>query len=41
MNDGAGDLDVQEGARTSVALALIGADGPTGTYRHQDRVIPW
>lgn len=41
MNDGAGDLDVESGARTSVALALIGADGPTGRYMHLDKVIPW
>ncbi|MEV6833749.1 SDR family oxidoreductase [Streptomyces sp. NPDC051133] len=41
MNDGAGDLDVSEGASTSVAMALLDDDGPTGTYTHQGQTIPW
>ncbi|KUL55412.1 short-chain dehydrogenase [Streptomyces sp. NRRL F-4489] len=41
MNDGAGDLDVTEGARTSVTMALLGDDGPTGTYTHRGETVPW
>ncbi|MBT2476870.1 SDR family oxidoreductase [Streptomyces sp. ISL-94] len=41
MNDGAGDLDVTDGARTSVAMALLGDDGPTGTYTHSGETVPW
>ncbi|WP_327070985.1 SDR family oxidoreductase [Kitasatospora sp. NBC_01250] len=41
MNDGAGDLDIPEGARTSVRMALLDADGPTGSYVHQGEVLPW
>ncbi|MEU6895235.1 SDR family oxidoreductase [Streptomyces sp. NPDC046557] len=41
MNDGAGDLDVTDGARTSVAMALLDADGPSGTYTHGGRTVPW
>lgn len=41
MNDGAGDLDVADGARTSVTMALLGDDGPTGTYTHSGETVPW
>jgi NAD(P)-dependent dehydrogenase (short-subunit alcohol dehydrogenase family) len=36
-----GELDVADGARTSVRLALIGNDGPTGGYHYFDQVLPW
>ncbi|HYG05432.1 MAG TPA: SDR family oxidoreductase [Stenotrophomonas sp.] len=36
-----GDLDVTEGARSSVELALIGADGPNGSFSHLGQVLPW
>ena len=36
-----GELSVPEGARTSVRLALIGNDGPTGGYYYFDQVLPW
>ncbi len=36
-----GELSVPEGARTSVRLALIGNDGPTGGYFYFDQVLPW
>ncbi len=36
-----GELSVPEGARTSVQLALIGNDGPTGGYFYFDQVLPW
>lgn len=41
MNDGAGDLDVADGARTSVTMALLDGDGPTGSYVHRGEVVPW
>ena len=41
MNDGAGDLDVATGARTSVSMALLGSDGPSGGYFHRGDPLPW
>ena len=41
MNAGQGEMDVAEGARTSVAMALIGADGPTGSFSYLGEVLPW
>ena len=34
-------MPVPEGARTSVKLALIDADGPNGGYFCLDQVLPW
>ena len=34
-------LEVGEGARTSVALAMLGDDGPTGAFVHQGQELPW
>jgi NAD(P)-dependent dehydrogenase (short-subunit alcohol dehydrogenase family) len=34
-------LDVREGARTAVRLALLPADGPTGGYFHNEESLPW
>lgn len=41
MNDGAGDLEPRQGASTSVRMALLGPDGPSGQYVHLGRQIPW
>ncbi len=41
MNAGEGELPVEEGARTSAWLAMIGDDGPTGGYFHFDEALPW
>jgi NAD(P)-dependent dehydrogenase (short-subunit alcohol dehydrogenase family) len=41
MNDGAGDLEIPMGARTSVTMALLGDDGPSGSYVHMGKVVPW
>ncbi|MGH8446831.1 MAG: SDR family oxidoreductase [Solimonas sp.] len=41
MNAGGGELEVPDGARTSVALALLGADGPSGKLIHLGEVLPW
>jgi NAD(P)-dependent dehydrogenase (short-subunit alcohol dehydrogenase family) len=40
MNPG-GELSVEEGAKTSVALATLTANGPTGKLIHFDEVYPW
>ena len=36
-----GELDVRTGARTSVEMALLGADGPSGGFHHLGEVLPW
>ncbi len=41
MNHGEGEIEVGEGARTSVELALLGADGPAGSFFHLGQVLPW
>ncbi len=41
MNEGAGELDIPSGARTSVSMALLDSDGPSGTYVHMGKVLPW
>ncbi len=41
MNSGEGELDISEGAKSSVELALIGADGPTGSFTHLGQTLPW
>ena len=41
MNAGAGAIDVREGARSSVQMALLDADGPTGTFTHLGETLPW
>ena len=41
MNAGEGELEVADGARTSVALALIDNDGPTAGFYYQDQELPW
>jgi NAD(P)-dependent dehydrogenase (short-subunit alcohol dehydrogenase family) len=41
MNDGAGEQEPRQGALTSVRMALLGPDGPTGQYVHLGRQIPW
>jgi NAD(P)-dependent dehydrogenase (short-subunit alcohol dehydrogenase family) len=42
LNDFQGTETVEEGAREAVRLALLGADGPTGTFSHATMgSIPW
>ena len=41
MIAGAGAIDVREGARSSVQMALLDADGPTGTFTHLGKTLPW
>jgi NAD(P)-dependent dehydrogenase (short-subunit alcohol dehydrogenase family) len=42
LNGYAGTETVEEGAREAVRVALLGADGPTGTFtRWDNETIPW
>jgi NAD(P)-dependent dehydrogenase (short-subunit alcohol dehydrogenase family) len=41
LNNFRGTRSVQEGAREPVRLALLGPDGPTGTFSNDDGAIPW
>jgi NAD(P)-dependent dehydrogenase (short-subunit alcohol dehydrogenase family) len=41
MNGGHGELDVPTGARSSVQMALLDADGPNGSFTHLGQVLPW
>jgi NAD(P)-dependent dehydrogenase (short-subunit alcohol dehydrogenase family) len=34
-------MELVDGAKTSVALATLGADGPTGAYIHMGEALPW
>ena len=40
LNPG-GELSVEEGAKSSVAMAIIGSDGPNGTFTHLGENLPW
>ncbi|AMR25493.1 hypothetical protein A0257_22645 (plasmid) [Hymenobacter psoromatis] len=39
--NGAGTITVQEGAKTAVALATSGPDGPNGGFFHLGEQLPW
>jgi NAD(P)-dependent dehydrogenase (short-subunit alcohol dehydrogenase family) len=42
LNEYAGTETVEEGAREAVRVALLGPDGPTGTFtRWENETIPW
>jgi NAD(P)-dependent dehydrogenase (short-subunit alcohol dehydrogenase family) len=41
LNNFEGTRTVEQGAREPVRLALIGPDGPTGTFSNEDGPIPW
>lgn len=41
LNNFNGTRSLEEGAREPVRLALIGEDGPTGTFSDQHGVVPW
>jgi hypothetical protein len=34
-------MEIVDGAKTSVQLALIGADGPNGRFIHLGSELPW
>lgn len=41
LNGRTGTQTVEEGARIIVAMAQVGADGPTGGYFSIDGPVPW
>jgi NAD(P)-dependent dehydrogenase (short-subunit alcohol dehydrogenase family) len=41
MGSDAAPMEIPDGAKTSVALALLNADGPTGKYIHLGNELPW
>jgi len=41
LNNFRGTRTVQQGAREPVRLALIGPDGPTGTFSNEEGPLPW
>jgi NAD(P)-dependent dehydrogenase (short-subunit alcohol dehydrogenase family) len=41
LNNFRGTRTVEQGAREAVRLALIGPDGPTGTFSDDDGPVPW
>jgi len=41
MGTAAAPMEIPEGAKTSVELALLPADGPTGGYFHLGQQLPW
>ena len=41
LNDFRGTRTVEQGARKAVRLALLDADGPTGTFSDEDGPVPW
>jgi len=41
MGTDAAPMELPEGAKTGVELALLGEDGPTGGYFHLGQPLPW
>lgn len=41
LGSDAAPMEVVDGARTPVALALLDADGPTGQFIHLGETLPW
>ncbi|MBC8103640.1 MAG: SDR family oxidoreductase [Cytophagales bacterium] len=41
MGGGAAPMEIVDGAKTSVHLATLPADGPTGSYTHLGDTLPW
>jgi len=41
MGTDAAPLEIPEGAKTGVELALLGEDGPTGGFFHLGKPLPW
>jgi hypothetical protein len=34
-------MEIEDGAKTSVALATLAADGPNGAFIHMGEPLPW
>ena len=41
MGTDAAPMEIPDGAKTSVALATLGADGPSGRFIHLGNELPW
>jgi NAD(P)-dependent dehydrogenase (short-subunit alcohol dehydrogenase family) len=41
MGTDAAPMEIPDGAKTSVALALLGPDGPSGRFIHMGQELPW
>jgi NAD(P)-dependent dehydrogenase (short-subunit alcohol dehydrogenase family) len=41
MNNGDGELEVPDGAKSSVQMALLADDGPNGSFTHMGETLPW
>jgi len=41
MGTDAAPMEIPEGGKTGVELALLGEDGPTGGYYHLGKPLPW
>lgn len=41
MNGGNGEIEIAEGARSSVQMALIGESGASGSFTYLGEVLPW
>jgi len=41
MGTNAAPMEIPDGAKTSVELALLGPEGPTGRYIHLGQELPW
>lgn len=41
MGTDAAPMEIVDGAKSSVEAALIGEDGPTGTFSHLGETLPW
>ncbi len=41
MGTDAAPMEIPDGAKTSVALALLPASGPTGAFIHMGEALPW
>jgi NAD(P)-dependent dehydrogenase (short-subunit alcohol dehydrogenase family) len=41
MGTEAAPMEIPEGGKTGVALALLGEDGPTGGFFHLGKTLPW
>jgi NAD(P)-dependent dehydrogenase (short-subunit alcohol dehydrogenase family) len=41
LNNFNGTRSIEEGAREPVRLALLGPDGPTGTFSDENGIVPW
>jgi NAD(P)-dependent dehydrogenase (short-subunit alcohol dehydrogenase family) len=41
MGGASAPMGIVDGAKSSVALATVGADGPSGTFTHMGQTVPW